>query len=443
MKLNRVRVCCALVLAVAATACQKSSPTRPSDSTSSAQNSSVTDSVTGITLTTPQQQTPADSAKLKFADQPLTLTVKNAVSTGTSPLTYTFQVATDAAFASVVYSRDGVAEGAGSTSLKIDKLAGSKDYFWRVRASSGSTNGLLSRPRTFNMGPEVVIQAPSLFNPQNNGNSNGSSPTLTTNNASHTGPVTAITYKFDVSDSSSFTNLVYSGTAAEQGGGQTSLTLPSSVKLTANATYFWRVQATDAASGVSSAYSSVFTFKFVPFDMRNAIIHSSPPDLGYWDVTAHITSVHFTGGSFDVDFDRRDGPGRWIDLDFGDGGGDTLQYTLGMCLNLGGTWHCSAVVQFWYGRSLGDSAPPYAVSYEWFYDPARWGPMTGYQPQDNESVGIFVGHGNLRGKGYTMAGCPQICDRSDVAFVSWQNGVDSLQLFSVGNKSLAIKPTGR
>src|SRR5258706_148678 len=87
------------------------------------------------------------------------------------------------------------------------------------RSPTRPTRGLLAKPKTFNVGPEVVIQTPSLSNPQNNAVSNGSSPTLSTNNATRTGPAGAITYKFDVSDSSTFTNIIYTGTIAEQSGG--------------------------------------------------------------------------------------------------------------------------------------------------------------------------------------------------------------------------------
>ncbi|HYM24564.1 MAG TPA: hypothetical protein VEU08_15210 [Vicinamibacterales bacterium] len=403
----------------------------------------MTDAVTGITLVSPSPQSPADGAQVKFTDQPLVLTTKNAVTTGKTALTYTFQVASDAAFASMVFSQGGVAQGSGTTSLTISKLAGAKSYYWRAMATSGSTNSLPSRARGFTVGPEIVIQAPTPLSPQNNANANGSSPTLTTSNATRTGPAGDITYLFEVADSSAFTNIVYTGTAAENSSGQTSLTVPTTIKLAANAIYYWRVTATDKVNNVSSAPSSVFTFKFVPFDMRQAVIHNSPPDLGFWDVSAHVTSVHFTDSEFDVDFDRRDGPNRWIDLDFGDGGGGSLQYTLGMCVNLSGTWHCSAVVQFWYGRDLGASAPPWSVYETWFYDPARWGPMAGYQPQDGESVGIFVGHGNLRGKSYTGADCPQICDRSDVAFTTWYNEGDTLETFGSALKTLGLKPTAR
>src|SRR5689334_17616821 len=112
---------CALLVAIAA--CSKSSPTRPTSVESSADTATVTDAVSGITLTTPQLNTPTDGQSFKFIEQPLTVTIKNAVSTGSSPLTYTIEVATDAAFASKAFSRDGVAEGSGTTSLRLDRLA--------------------------------------------------------------------------------------------------------------------------------------------------------------------------------------------------------------------------------------------------------------------------------------------------------------------------------
>ena len=98
-------MCSALALLAVTTACTKASPTRPSDGTASGQTASVTDAVTGVTLTSPAPVSPAVNQQFKFAEQPLTLTVTNAVSTGTTPLTYTFEVASDAAFASKVYSR--------------------------------------------------------------------------------------------------------------------------------------------------------------------------------------------------------------------------------------------------------------------------------------------------------------------------------------------------
>ena len=152
-------------------------------------------------------------------------------------------------------------------------------------------------------------------------------------------------------------------------------------------------------------------------DMRQASIYNSPADLASWAVTAKITSVVFTPGAFLVDFDRRDGPGRWPDVPFGSGG--NLEYTLGMCLNISGHWDCSAVVEFWYGRDLAASAPPSQIASAWFYD-SRWGPLTGRQPADGETVGIFVCAGDCRNK--AVGDGSLVHEQSNVQLVKWSNG---------------------
>ena len=247
----------ALALAGLAVACTKSSPTRPTDASASDQVSTIQDAKTGVTLTTPQLVTPTSGQRFKFADQPLTLAVRNGVSTGSSPLTYSFQVASDAGFASVVYSKDGVAEGSGQTTLKIDKLAGNKDYFWRARVSTGSATGLFSPGRAFNVGPEVVIQAPTLLSPAQNGTLNGVG-SLVAQNAAKSGPAGQIFYRFEVSDTQAFGNLKFVSTTAEQAG-QTSVQMTAA--LVTNAIYYWRVQASDPSNGISGPYSSVFSFE--------------------------------------------------------------------------------------------------------------------------------------------------------------------------------------
>jgi hypothetical protein len=377
------------------------------------------DAKAGLTITAPQLVTPADGQRFRFGDQALTLTVKNAAATGSSTLTYTFQVASDAAFGSIVYSKDGVAEGNGQTSLKIDKLAGDKDYFWRARANAGSLAGPFSRGRGFNVGPEVVLQAPVLSAPANNGQAGGSVVSLTVANAGRSGPVGPIVYRFEVSDSNAFANLIGVATVAEQEG-QT--TAQISAQLTPNATYFWRVQATDPSNGVTGPFSSVFSFRYVPFDLSQAVILNSPQDLARWPEAAKITRIDIDPFAFRVDFDKRQGPGKWPEtVPPGWKGG--LQYTLGMCVNpTGNQWYCSAVVQFWDGRALTDSTPPSYVGRNWFYD-GRWAPILGYQPSDGETVGLFVGSGNLRdGNNLNLANCPRVCERSNVAMITWTNG---------------------
>src|SRR5262245_7644666 len=126
LRLRRA-VTAAAIAAAAATACTNSNPSSPDSS-----------STTG-SVTVPRPAQPPADAQVRFADQPVTLVIQNAVTT-TSGTVYTFEVATDAAFATKVQTKDNVAEGtAGLTTVKLDALAGGRDYFWRARATSGGT----------------------------------------------------------------------------------------------------------------------------------------------------------------------------------------------------------------------------------------------------------------------------------------------------------------
>jgi hypothetical protein len=153
-----------------------------------------------------------------------------------------------------------------------------------------------------------------------------------------------------------------------------------------------RVQALDPADSVTTAFTTA-SFLVQPFDVSKAVMLANPGNfMVSWAQTANITSVDFEPDYFYVDFDKRTSPDRWPDVPFGTG---SLQYTLGLCLNLygAGQWYCSAAIQYWFGRDNGASDN---IGGDWYYDPARWGPMAGYQPQNGEIVGIFVGAGNLR-----------------------------------------------
>src|SRR4051812_39964990 len=180
MKQKSLCLWSALALFVATTACTKASPTRPSDGTASGQTASVTDAVTGVTLTSPSLVTPTVNQQFKNVEQPITLTIKNAVTSGTTPLTYSFEVASDAAFATKVYTKDGVAAGAANTSLKIDKLTANKSYFWRARAMAGTLTGPYTEGRGFGIGPEVILAQPVNADPQPSATV-GEQPTLNVN----------------------------------------------------------------------------------------------------------------------------------------------------------------------------------------------------------------------------------------------------------------------
>jgi hypothetical protein len=425
-----------LAFLVTATGCTKSAqPTQPSATSVQAAPPISADS--NASLAAAELLTPAAGQSFKFGQQPIVLTVKNGFTTGSRALTYGFQVASDGGFGSIVFSKTGVPAGSGGrTTVTADALAGGKTYFWRSSVGSGSTT-LFSKGRSFTMGPEVVLATPTLVSPSANGVASGQA-VLVVNNVARSGPAGSIVYRFDVADSSSFDHLVFSSSVDEQSGSQTSVVVTGS--LSSGATYFWRVQAFDAASAVTTPFSNVISFRFIAFDMSQAIMLNNPPDLGTWPATTNITLIQFNSDALIVDFDKRVGPGRWPNLPFlpGDpnnGGG--IQYTLGMCFKINGQWYCSAPIQFWQDRPLEAAAAPSSIPRTWFYDPARWGPMTGYQPSDGETVGIFVAVGNVRGLKDSSGLLAK--ERSNVALVPFDSGGGSTYTFSGGKQRLTTR----
>ncbi len=142
MKLKSLTLLCTLAL-FGATACQKTSPTRPSDDLEATSGSAaVTDASTGISVTSPQPTTPTANQTFKFADQPLTLTVEERrahrqvgarrIRSTSPPMPRSPPRSTP---------RTASPKAAGTTSLKIDTLAGpaAKTYYWRSRLTSGTT----------------------------------------------------------------------------------------------------------------------------------------------------------------------------------------------------------------------------------------------------------------------------------------------------------------
>jgi hypothetical protein len=413
MKLKALKLMTVVAaVALGAAACGKANPAQPS---------STNGGSAGTSYTAPGGIEPADKALIAYANQPVFMVIRNSVASSGEDTFYSFEVATDPDFKNKVFTRDhlNAEQGGGVTHQAIDaRLPGNKTYYWHTKVTSGSSVGPFGPTFSFSIGPEILVQPPVPASPSANGKASGAQPTLTTVNAARSGPATKISYLFQVSDSASFGNVLFSGSADENPAGQTSITVTA--QLAAGPTYYWRVQASDA-SGVKSDFSSAIPFTILTFDPNNIHVFSSPPDLGQWPETAHITSVVFTDDAFEVDFDRRDGPNRWGD--FTPPGWDgPLQYTLGLCGQIAGQWDCSGVVEFWYGRELSASGQPWFVYENWFFD-GRWGPLHGYQPQDGETVALFAGTGDLRGQsGLTRATCPTVCERTDFHMVTWHNG---------------------
>lgn len=248
------RGCNALCLAVLVTtlfawSCSsQSNPTSPTGGTGS--GGGVTSSVT-----TPSAVSPAVSAQIRNADQPITLTVGNAVLTqGVTP-TYTFEVASDAAFSTKIVTKSGVAQGTnGHTSVAIDLLPAGADYFWHARAEGGGTTGPFSGARKMTIGAAVALGAPTAISPTNGATAAGW-PTFTIANASRSGPVGNVVYRFEVSTTTTFTSLILTGVVPE-GTNQTSFTPPGSqAPPPMNTTLYWRATAIDQTNGVTGPVS--------------------------------------------------------------------------------------------------------------------------------------------------------------------------------------------
>ena len=426
-----------LVAALGASACAV-------EKTSNPLSPSVAGPIPGVSISAPDLVTPAQGSRISTEQQPVTLTIQNASTSGVRPLSYYFEVAADAGFTNPLIQRGGIPSSeTGRTSFKLpDPLASQRTYYWRSRAEDGANTGLWSGVAQFTIFTPVVVGAPALISPVGNATVDTLSPTFTVGNAPRSGPAGNISYLVELSNSDTFGSVIAAWVFDEQPN-QSKLLAP--ISLAPSTTYFWRARAFEPSTigpfsapqafrtptpvvvppsgggggGGGGATTPCTTTAVAPdgINFKAAGMYNSPLDLANWCVGAKITSIQFTSGSFRVDFSRREGSNRWPDF-VTPGWDGPLQYTLGMCMNLAGKWECSAVVEFWYGRSLDGSAPPNQIAVEWFYD-GRWGPLYGKQPQTGEEVGIFVCSGDCRNT--TVAINPNFKERSNVQLVKWSN----------------------
>jgi hypothetical protein len=276
-------------------------------------------------------------------------------------------------------------------------------------AAIDGVSGPASPTGSFIVQQQIVINTPAPAEPGPGTTIFDARPTFVTKNATRQGAVGAITYTFHVSQASDFSSLLYDVTVPEGSGGQTAWTPPNDLP---SGAVYWRVQARDNANAEASGFTTPQSLVVEPFDPKKAIFWNNPPGIADWPETARITSVDFSTGHMLVDFDRRTGPNAWPEnasAAFG-----PIQYTLGMCFKVDTQWHCSAPTRFWIGRELENSGPANRIADFWYYDPARWGPMAGYQPEQGELVAFWVGQGNLRAG--TIATNEE---RSNFALVRW------------------------
>jgi len=416
----------ALVGVFALVGCQTSKSSNPLSPT-------VAGPIAGVNITAPGVMAPSANTQIAINQQPITLTVKNASTNGVRPLSYEFQVSGDSAFGTQLVAKTGVAPGDnGQTSIVLpDKLGDAGNYFWRARAEDGANTGAWTSGVPFTIYIPVVIQAPSPVQPAAGATTTSVRPSFVVTNATRTGPAGTIHYNLAIAQDVAFSQVVLTGTFPE-GAAQTTMAIGQD--LSASGHYYWRVQASDGKN--DGPWSTTVDFRTPAptappptptpapspggpgvaadqINMSAASIYNSPTDLASWTVSTALTSVDIRGDGISVQFSKKDGPGRWPDVT-PPGWDGPLQFTLGMCLNIGGHWDCSALIEEWYGLDPA-GGPPSQIGLNWFYDPQRWGPMTGHQPAAGETIGIFVCEGDCRNN--TQGTSSPLRERSNVVLV--------------------------
>ena len=405
-----------LAAVAAAGGCSKTSPVSPTPAAAAVVDASLTGSVT-----TPRPLTPANGAAIAFLAQPVTLTVQNALVTKPDGTTYTFEVAGDAAFTAKVQTRDGVAErSGGQTSITLDALAPAKDYYWHARATAGGTIGVFGPVFKFTIGPQILISAPVPIAPVN-GVATGARPALRAANATRTGPAGAISYRFEVSASSTFASILATATVAE-GVNETGF-IPTA-DLPINATLFWRVTAIDSANNISSPASAAQSFvTSLTIDLTK-VVYLLGPNLSTWKQTGKILSVEqdgnaSTGGLMCISFSDPGWPGaKWIY------GGDDPNFEI-----YGNQWYFANINGTWYGGPG-----------EWLYrgaavckagqgtstigpDSGFGNPFASWRPRPGELVGYAVS-----ASARALPKMSTVQERTDVVLQPWKD--TSLQAFT-------------
>jgi hypothetical protein len=176
----------------------------------------------------------------------------NAVKTAT---VYSLQVSPDTTFASPMMFNGTAASQA------ISGLANSTLYFWRVTATNAGGISAWSARYQFT----TIVAAPAA--PKLGNSANSSSTSTITLSLTWDSVPNATTYSMQIAKDSLFASLVYSQTGLTS----TALTVSG---LSANSTYYWRVNATNA--GGTSAWSAANYFKLQATAIKRGLTRQLP-----------------------------------------------------------------------------------------------------------------------------------------------------------------------
>lgn len=343
-------------------------------------------SAPSVTVGAPTPVEPASNSSVADSAQPVTLAVSNATTSGTSALTYRFEVATDDRFAALVFTRDGVAQGSGGrTSVTIDRLAAGRAYYWRAQAKDGATSGAYSAASRFDI-VAASLDAPALVSPAANAAVNEVRPTFVVTNSARSGAVGSVRYTFEVAESSSYSPVTASGSVAEQSG-QTRF-VPS-VDLPLDKTLYWRARASDGT--VTSAWATSSFRTEAGIDLRK-VIWVKGPNISSWGETSRITAVRIGGGQICVEHTKL---GVWPPVQFFDDPSTFAEGNFGFCANSKymangdgrDQWYCAAA--FWNRSGQSCKSETAETLRDTWYLPTEE-PMHSWVPRPGEPFGIYM-----------------------------------------------------
>jgi|RhiMetdeSRZDD1v2_1073273.scaffolds.fasta_scaffold17894_8 hypothetical protein len=412
--LAAIGVCAAAVVLTACETSKSSNPLSPS----------VAGPIPGVEITAPKILEPVSGVKIAVDNQPIELLIENASSSGVRPLSYAFEIAADAAFATKVFTREGVAPGdGGRTKLRLpEALTTGRSYYWRARAEDGANTGPFSTASNFNVFTPIIIEPPVLMQPAQNSTVSSLRPQFVVNNSNRSGPVGALSYTIEIADSFAFTNRVATMTIGEQSG-QTKFDLNTDLKF--STVYYWHVRAGDSTT--TGPWSDVLAFAtgsapVIPdpippppggggdagdFAWSKVRIIGGSPDVRGWPITASITSLSIGGGVFHIDYTRRCG---WPGVDIG---GALQEATIWMFEKIGGQWYGTGAERLRPCQADKQLGRPSDIASGWFYN-SNWAPMTGYVPARGETVGFMVTAGSTRADNNAP-----VHERTGVVLVPW------------------------
>jgi len=219
---------------------------------------SVAGPIAGVNISKPNPLEPGQGWQIQPRDQPLKVLFQNADTSGGRALYYTLEIATDAEFKSIIFTRTRLEPGSGTTTVQLpDALPAGRTYWWRVRAEDGANVGEYSQAVSFIAVAPVILGAPVASSPT--GTITDLTPEFRVKAGSKLGPTDRVVYTVQVGNNQAFSSIAATFVVDEAGG---ETVIAQNYSFLNNTTYYWRVQSRDTGdSRAVSPWSSVVTFR--------------------------------------------------------------------------------------------------------------------------------------------------------------------------------------